>query len=74
MRLRGPGRRQSPGHTVDGRSPRVRRLRRLVAAVHLAIVTMVPAGWVVADGAAAATTRTAAAAAVATEGAAEESS
>ncbi|MEU7915898.1 glycoside hydrolase family 27 protein [Microbispora bryophytorum] len=66
MRLRGPGRRQSPGHTVDGRSPRVRRLRRLVAAVHLAIVTMVPAGWVVADGAAAATTRTAAAAAVAT--------
>ncbi|MEU7883417.1 glycoside hydrolase family 27 protein [Microbispora bryophytorum] len=66
MRLRGPGRRQSPGHTVDGRSSRVRRLRRLVAAVHLAIVTMVPAGWVVADGAAAATTRTAAAAAVAT--------
>ncbi len=65
MRLCGPGRRRPPGHTVGGRSPRVRRLWRLVAAVHLAIVTVVAAGWAVADGAAAATTRTVAAAAVA---------
>ncbi|MFI7037179.1 glycoside hydrolase family 27 protein [Microbispora rosea] len=65
MRLRRPGRRRPPAHTVSGTSPRVRRLRRLVAAVHLAIAAMVPAGWVVADGASAATTRTVTAAAVA---------
>ncbi|WP_249350841.1 lectin [Microbispora sp. H10836] len=65
MRLRESARRRSSGHTPDGRSPRLRRLRRLVVAVHLAIATMVPAGWAVADGAAATTTGTAAAAAAA---------
>ncbi|MEU6428637.1 lectin [Microbispora sp. NPDC046973] len=62
MRLCMPGRRRPPGHTASRRTPRV---RRLVAAVHLAIATMVPAGWAVADDAAAATRPVAAAAAVA---------